>query len=180
MNSISNSTEFQLDNSGFRHLVCAEGNTINVVIWHIQELEYKPKNLDLFYLAKDLEQENAIVAKSSNTNYFNSMESLIARLRETFSCAYMGTRFYAVGSQQFIWDLKNYAFSLGLGSSEIVLSVVGDRTKRVFCSTCHGINTHVTTNIFNCLHCSIKLEVWSHYSQLKNAYLGVCANAEEV
>ncbi|MEM7761688.1 MAG: dimethylamine monooxygenase subunit DmmA family protein [Cyanobacteria bacterium P01_A01_bin.40] len=180
MNSISTLTEFQLDLSGFRHLVCAEGNAINVVIRYIQELEYKPKNLDLFYLVKEFEQENAIAAESSNIDYFDSMESLIARLREILSCAYMGTRFYAVGSQQFIWDLKNHACSLGLGSSEIVLSVVGDRTKRVFCSTCHGINTQVTTNIFNCLHCSLKLEVWSHYSQLKNAYLGVCANAEEV
>ncbi|MGD1921845.1 MAG: dimethylamine monooxygenase subunit DmmA family protein [Pleurocapsa sp.] len=175
MNSISLLTKFEFDLSGSRHIVCAEGDAVDLICNQIEKLGYVPENTNILCLS-----ESIVVDKKLNIKYVSTLENLIAKLIENLSSAYMGTRFYAVGSEQFVGDLRNHPIRLGMGSDEITLAVVERKKKRVFCSTCHEINTQVTTKIFNCFYCGIKLEIWSHFSCLKNAYLGVCADAEEV
>ena len=179
MNSISLSTKFEFDISGLRHVICVEGYAVSLIYNQIEELEYVPENLDIMHL-EQLTIVDEKLDEKLNINRFNSPESLTAKLKEILSGACMGTRFYAVGSEQFVGDLRNIAFDLGMGSDEITLAVVGDRGRRVYCSTCHEINPQATSNIITCCSCGISLEVWSHFSRLKNAYLGVCADLEEV
>ncbi len=169
MSSVPQTTKLKFDLSASRHLICVEEAAIDLVYSRLNALEYIPINLQILYLGerKDLDIEQ-----------FDSTENLEARLQKILEQAYMGTRFYAVGSEQFVQNLKGLARSFGMSEQEINLEAVNKKARNIYCSTCHSINPQVQTNLITCSGCGIKLEVWEHFSRLKNAYLGVCADAE--
>lgn len=175
MSSIPQLSKIQFDRSGNRHLICVEGKAINLV-WEIESLEYLPKNIKILQLKKEKEH----VARSLDTEQFNSIACLKSRLSEILNHSCMGMRFYAVGSERFIWNLQGYVRSFGLAAEEINLEAVSHEVKDVYCSNCLTINSLVKSNIFICDSCGIKLEVIEHFSRLKNAYLGICADAESL
>ncbi|WP_319421249.1 dimethylamine monooxygenase subunit DmmA family protein [Pleurocapsa sp. FMAR1] len=173
MRSVPQPTKLKFDLSASLHLICVEKDAINLVCTKLNALEYIPVNLQIFY-----QGAIAIARKDLDIEQFDSTENLEARLQNFLQQAYMGTRFYAVGSEQFVQNLRRLARSFGMLEEEIHLEIVNRKVKNIYCSTCHRINPQVQTNIITCSGCGIKLEVWEHFSRLKNAYLGVCADAE--
>ena len=173
MFSILQSSKMQFE-SGNRYLVCVEGKAINLVLTKLTILEHIPENLKILQWSKT-EAEISL-----DREQFDSIENLESRLVEILDRASMGMRFYAIGSEQFIGHICRYALSFGLSEAEIELEVVTKETKNIYCSNCLVINSLVRDNIFICSNCGIKLEVLEHFSRLKNAYLGICANAESL
>ena len=174
MFSILQSSKMQFE-LGNRHLVCVEGKAINLVLTKLTTSEHIPENLKILQWSKT---ENAEI--SLDREQFDSFENLEFRLVEILDRASMGIRFYAIGSEQFVGNLLKYARSFGLSEAEISLEVVSKETKNIYCSNCLVINYLVRDNILICYNCGIKLEVLEHFSRLKNAYLGICANAESI
>ena len=173
MSSVPQPTKLKFDLSASRHLICVEETAIDLVYNRLNTLKHIPANLQILFLG-----EIAIERKDLDIEQFDSAENLEARLQKILEQAYMGTRFYAVGSEQFVQNLRGLARSFGMLEEEINLEIVNRKARNIYCSTCHRINPQVQTNIITCSGCGIKLEVWEHFSRLKNAYLGVCADAE--
>ncbi|VEP16356.1 conserved hypothetical protein [Hyella patelloides LEGE 07179] len=173
MRSVPQPTKLQFDLSGSQHLICVTSEVIDVIYTRLEELEHIPQNIQILQLG-----ETVKARKDWKIEQFNSVENLQKKLREILERAYIGTRFYAIGSAQFIYDVENCARSFGMSEEEISLEVFDSKARRVYCSTCHTINYPVSTNLITCSGCGIKLEIWEHFSRLKNAYLGVCADAE--
>ncbi len=173
MRSVPQPTKLKFDLSASRHLICVEEDSIDLVYNRLNALEYIPVNLQILYLGKI-----AIARKDLDIEQFDLTENLEARLQKILAQACMGTRFYAVGSEQFVQNLKGFARSFGMLEEEINLEIVNKKARNIYCSTCHRINPQVETNLVTCSGCGIKLEVWEHFSRLKNAYLGVCVDAE--
>ena len=171
MRSVPQPTKIKFDLSASRHLICVEEAAI-LVYNRLNTLEHIPANLQILFLGEAIER------KDLDIEQFDSAENLAARLQKILEQAYMGTRFYAVGSEQFVQNLRGLARSFGMLEEEINLEIVNRKARNIYCSTCHIINPQVRTNIIICSGCGIKLEVWEHFSRLKNAYLGVCADAE--
>ena len=172
MSSVTQSSKMQFDRSGNRHLVCVEGEAINLVLTKLETSEYIPDNLKILHWS----EKN--VKDYLNIERFNTIEDLESRLVEILERAFIGMRFYAIGSEQFVGNVLRYARSFRLSEVEIGLEVVARKTKNIYCSNCLVINSSVRDNIFVCSNCGIKLEVIEHFSRLKNAYLGICADAE--
>lgn len=172
MHSVSKLTKLQFG-SGSRHLICVENKeAIETLYARLDVLEQRPQNLQILQVGAT---ENE---RDLNVEQFDSLAKLKVRLTEILDRAYMGMRFYAIGSERFVWQLRNCARSLGMSEEEISLEVVGSKARDVYCSNCHKINAEVCTNIVTCSGCGIKLEVQEHFSRLKNSYLGICADAE--
>ena len=173
MSSVLQSSKMQFDRSGNGHLLCVEGEAIKLVLAKLKTSEYISKNLKILH---HNEAEN--VKNSLDIEQFDSIKNLESRLTEILDRALMGTRFYAIGSEQFVGKLLKYARSFGLSEEEIGLEIVSKEIKNIYCSNCLTITPLVRDDIFICSNCGIKLEVVEHFSRLKNAYLGICADAE--
>ena len=173
MSSVLQSSKIQFDRSGNRHLVCVEDEAIKLILTELKTSEYTPKNLKILHWSK---AEN--VKRPLNIEQLNSIENLELRLVEILERATMGTRFYAIGSEQFVANLLRHARNSGLSDEEISVEIVSKETKNIYCSNCLTINLSVRDSVFICTNCGIKLEVLEHFSRLKNAYLGICADAE--
>ncbi|WP_052055524.1 dimethylamine monooxygenase subunit DmmA family protein [Myxosarcina sp. GI1] len=172
MRSVPQPTKLQF-NSGSRHLICVENEEAMKTLYiRLDELDRHPQNLQILQVGVT---ENK---RDLDIEQFDSVEKLKVRLTEIFDRAYMGMRFYAIGSEQFVWQLRGFARSFGLSEEEISSEVVGSKARNIYCSNCQTINPQVRTNITTCSSCGIKLEVQEHFSRLKNAYLGICADAE--
>lgn len=174
MTNISLLDKIETNSAGCRHIFCTEGEAINLICSRIQELEYIPQNIQILQLGKA-----EVVSNNLKSSCFDFQTSLLSELQKILDCVHMGTRLYAIGSEQFVGNLRNYAYRWGMSDEELSWEVIDNRNKRVYCSTCHEINDHVNADLITCFNCGLKLEVWRHFSRLKNAYLGVCANAEQ-
>ena len=173
MSSVLQSSTMQFDKSGSRHLLCVESEAIDLALTKLESLEYVIDNLKILHHS---ETEN--VKSPQSIERFALIKNLESRLVEILDRASMGTRFCAIGSEHFVGNLLRYARRFGLSEAEISWEIVSKETKNVYCSNCQVINPLVRDNIFICSNCGIKLEVLEHFSRLKNAYLGICADAE--
>ena len=173
MRSLPQSDKIEFDFSGNAHLVCVEERAIDIILDKLNKLEYNRDRLQILHLGTtNIEQETVIIEQ------FHSIADLQAKLIEILDRAIMGMRFYAIGSEQFVGNLRGYARSFGLSEAEISLEAIDNEAKNIYCSNCLTINPLVNSDIFTCSNCRIKLEVLEHFSRLKNAYLGICADAE--
>lgn len=169
---ISGSNKIKFDYSAKAHLFCIENRAIDILLKELDRLEYTPENIQVLQLG-------AIKVKHNlNIKQFYSIENLQTELVKILDRAKMGVRFYAIGSEQFIWNLRGYARNFGLSNAEISLQAIDSKAKNIYCSNCQTINHLVEANILTCDNCDIKLEVLEHFSPLKNAYLGICVDAD--
>ena len=175
MSSVPRPSKIEFDRSGNSHLICVENEAINLVFERLKAFEYILQNFTILQLVGAKKSEAA-----SNIEQFDSIANLESRLIEICDRAYMGMRFYAVGSEQFVWHLRGCARSFGLSEESINLEVVDRQSKNIYCSNCQSINSSIDTTNPTCSSCGIKLEVIDHFSRLKNAYLGICADAESI
>ena len=172
MRSLPQSDKIEFDFSGNVHLICAEDRAIDIVLNKLNKPECNRDRLHILQLG------TTKIKQDLKIEQFCSIENLQARLIEILDRAMMGMRFYAIGSEQFVWNLRGCARSFGLSEAEISLEVIDSEAKNIYCSNCQTINHLVENNIFTCFNCGIELEVLEHFSRLKNAYLGICADAK--
>lgn len=175
MSSVPRQSKIKFNSLGHSHLICVENDAINIVRARLESSESIIQNIKILQLG-GTENLNAAL----NTEQFNSIADLRLRLIELCDRAYMGMRFYAIGSEQFVWHLKGCARTFGLSKEEMSLEVVERKFKNIYCSNCQSTNSLVCDDIFICYGCGIKLEVLDHFSRLKNAYLGISADAESL
>ena len=191
MSSVPRPSKIELDSSGNSHLICVENDATDIVQARLEASEFITQNIKILQLGgikvPDQRSQQApsfhggvICDLEPNIERFDLMANLRSRLTEICDRAYMGMRFYAIGSEQFVWHLRGYARSFGLAEEEINLEVVARESRNIYCSNCQLINSLVSNNIFICSGCGIKLEVLDHFSRLKNAYLGISADAESL
>ena len=174
MRSRTLSDKIKFDLSGNVHLICAEYRAINLILDKLNNLEDNRDRIQILQLG------TTKIKKTLRIEQFYSIENLQAKLIEILNRATMGMRFYAIGLEQFVWNLRGCARSFGLSEAEISLEVIGNEAKNIYCSNCQTINPLINSDIFTCSNCGIKLEVLEHFSRLKNAYLGICADAESI
>jgi dimethylamine monooxygenase subunit C len=88
----------------------------------------------------------------------------------------MGTFVYAALPWDAISYYKLFFEKAGFSDEEYQCIGFGERRIRVFCCRCHGISEvlHGEQEV-TCQHCQLHLEITSHYSKLKDAYLGFLA-----
>ena len=163
----------QFDKTGNRHLLCVQGEAIKSVLIKLETSKHTLNNLKILQWGKTENVESTL-----DIERFDLVENLESRLVEILNRAFVGIRFYAIGSEHFIGNLLRYVRSYGLSEAEIGIEIVSKETRNVYCSNCLVINSLVRNNILICSNCGIKLEVLEHFSCLKNAYLGICADAE--
>ncbi|MBB4105619.1 dimethylamine monooxygenase subunit DmmA family protein [Allorhizobium borbori] len=108
-----------------------------------------------------------------------TVETLFFRLKVVLSSADMGTRLYIAGTEGFIGQAMQAAFSLGMDATSILTEHRGSLARRVQCVHCKGMTENVTTSPFNCSHCGLPLLVRDHYSRRLGAFQGVNIDAEE-
>lgn len=175
MGSVPPLDKVKFDLSGNMHLVCLEDGAIQNILNQLDNLELNLNCVRFLQLGTKKIEREALDIKQ-----FHSIEDLQTGLIKILDRAKMGMRFYAIGSEQFVWNLRGCARGFGLSEEEINLEVISKDCKNIYCSNCQSINTLVKDNIFICDNCGIKLEVLNHFSRLKNSYLGICADAESL
>lgn len=163
----------QFDRSGNRHLICVENRAVDSALAKLQDFECNLNRIKILQWRATLNVRNTV-----DIECFDLITDLEARLIEILDRASMGMRFYAIGSGIFVFNCGNYARNFGLAEEDISLEIVSNRAKNVYCSNCLIINPSVRDNIFICSGCNTKLEAVEHFSRLKNACLGICADVE--
>ena len=105
MRSLPQSDKIEFDLSGNAHLICVEDRAINIILDRLKNTDY---NCDRLHI---LQLEKTKIKQDLKIEQFRSIENLQARLIEILDRAMMGMRFYAIGSEQFVWNLRGCARS---------------------------------------------------------------------
>ncbi len=109
---------------------------------------------------------------------FRSVRHLLDSLAPRLAGERMGLRLYALGREDFLWDVAGIARHAGLGRDEIRLAQAGSHARRIFCTHCRTYNEDVTTTIVRCGGCGAHLFVRDHFSRRLSAFMGVKVDAE--
>ncbi len=109
---------------------------------------------------------------------FRATAELLPQLGHRLTRETAGLRFYAIGSEAFIWDAYNIAVKAGLGTGEIFLHRAGPLVRRVYCTHCRTLTEDVAQNILPCPACGAMLFVRDHFSRRLAAFMGVKVDAE--
>jgi predicted RNA-binding Zn-ribbon protein involved in translation (DUF1610 family) len=109
---------------------------------------------------------------------FRAVPEMFAFLSHYLSRASIGLRFYAVGSEPFIWDAYNIGTGAGLTAAEMFLAQSGPPCRRVYCCHCKTMIDDVKETIAVCPGCGSSLQVRDHFSRRLAAFMGVKVDAE--
>ena len=109
---------------------------------------------------------------------FRSRPHMLERLAHRLGAETMGLRLYAVGTEDFVWDVQRAGIEAGLSAPEIHLTHVGSLRRRVICVHCHTVTEGVTTSIVPCPGCGAHLFVRDHFSRRLGGFQGVQVDAE--
>jgi NAD(P)H-flavin reductase len=104
--------------------------------------------------------------------------ALLDEFRRRLDAAFMGTRLYVAGPENFIGRVLQIALRYDLNKDEILAEDCGTRARRVYCIHCRATLENVRTNIVSCSSCGRWLLVRDHYSRRLAAYMGVMVDAE--
>lgn len=163
-----------LDGSGVRHLLLVGGA-------QLPEETALPAAVETWLVAAHsraipgrLDHDEATPTRLA----FRSTAQMLARLAQRLRTERMGLRLYAVGEEDFLWDVNNVAAEAGLGRQEVRLTHAGSLRRRVICVHCGTRTEGVTTNIAVCAGCGARLFVRDHFSRRLAGFMGVQADAE--
>jgi hypothetical protein len=109
---------------------------------------------------------------------FDDEQSLLAALEPAMRDACIGIRIYALGSEPFIWSVRQLAERYAIAPEAVHLAHSGSLYRRVYCIHCRTLNEHVTSNVVACEGCERHLFVRDHFSRRLAAFMGVQADAE--
>ncbi len=161
---------FALDPSGLAHLIVTsldtppegiEDSFDNIEVWTVKHAG-----------------PGVPVLAAGGIRPFRSTTEQLAQLGHRLGRMTAGLRFYAIGSEAFIWDAYNIAIAAGMHPSEIFLHRAGPFVRRVYCSHCRTMVEDVPANIVTCPSCEASLFVRDHFSRRLAAFMGVKVDAE--
>jgi dimethylamine monooxygenase subunit C len=109
---------------------------------------------------------------------FDGDDELLAALGDALHHARVGLRIYALGTEPFIWSVRQVAEHCGLAPEAVKVMHSGSLQRRVYCIHCRTLNEGVTTNLATCGGCGRHLLVRDHFSRRLAAFMGVQADAE--
>lgn len=109
---------------------------------------------------------------------FDGAGELLGTLGEALRGARVGIRLYALGTEPFIWSVRQIAELAGIAPEAVRVEHSGSLQRRVYCIHCRAMNEAVTTNVTPCGGCGRKLLVRDHFSRRLAAFMGVQADAE--
>lgn len=167
----------ELDPAGRHHLLVvpgedvpsdavAEGFTPSAFeVWRVVRRSALPPS------AVTGEAAGAVRAFRAPAHLFSALEERLAR--ET-----MGLRLYAVGPEDFLWDVYGVGEKAGLSPQEMRFTHSGTKARRIFCVHCRTVTEKVTTSIVTCSGCGASLFVRDHFSRRLSAFMGVQVDAE--
>ena len=109
---------------------------------------------------------------------FHDEAALLAALEHAMRDARIGVRIYALGSEPFIWSVRQIAERFAIAPEAVRVAHSGSLHRRVYCIHCRALNERVTSNVMVCDGCGRHLLVRDHFSRRLAAFMGVQADAE--
>jgi hypothetical protein len=109
---------------------------------------------------------------------FHDEPALFAALDRAMAQARIGVRIYALGSEPFIWSIRQMAERFAIAPEAVRVAHSGSLYRRVYCVHCRALNDRVTDNVAVCEGCGRHLLVRDHFSRRLAAFMGVQADAE--
>lgn len=110
--------------------------------------------------------------------HFDNEGELYGALAEALRGARVGIRLYALGTEPFIWSVRQIAEHGGIAPEAVRVEHSGSLRRRVYCIHCRSLNESVTANVVPCAGCGRQLLVRDHFSRRLAAFMGVQADAE--
>lgn len=118
-------------------------------------------------------------SQAQGEHRFDDERALLAALEHALRDAKIGLRIYALGSEPFIWSVRQIGERFGMAREAVKTEHSGSLHRRVYCIHCRTLNERVTTNIVACGGCARHLFVRDHFSRRLAAFMGVQADAEK-
>lgn len=109
---------------------------------------------------------------------FDDEKGLLSALEPAMRDACIGIRIYALGSEPFIWSVRQLAERYAIAPEAVRVAHSGSLHRRVYCIHCRALNEQVTSNVVACEGCGRHLFVRDHFSRRLAAFMGVQADAE--
>jgi dimethylamine monooxygenase subunit C len=109
---------------------------------------------------------------------FHDEAALLGALERSMRDARIGVRIYALGSEPFIWSVRQMAERFAIAPEAVQVAHSGSLYRRVYCIHCRTLNERVTSNVVACDGCGRHLLVRDHFSRRLAAFMGVQADAE--
>jgi len=109
---------------------------------------------------------------------FDDERALLAALEHALRDAKIGLRIYALGSEPFIWSVRQLGERFAIAREAVRVAHSGSLHRRVYCIHCRTLNEGVTTSVAECGGCKRSLFVRDHFSRRLAAFMGVQADAE--
>jgi hypothetical protein len=110
--------------------------------------------------------------------WFDDESDLFWALEHAMREAQIGVRIYALGTEPFIWAVRQLAARFAIAPEAVRVAHSGSLRRRVYCIHCRCTNEHVTSNVVTCKQCGRYLSVRDHFSRRLTAFMGVQADAE--
>ncbi|MGY1490550.1 dimethylamine monooxygenase subunit DmmA family protein [Methylobacillus pratensis] len=161
------------------HVVLAQGEAGRAVLRLYQQRLPEQPGAILYLTSQETDYTAALKSLAGDSvQVFTSQEALWAAFDALLSNAYMGTRLYAAGDEDFLWQVSTLAAKHGVLNADIMREQHVSLARPVYCVHCKTITPHVTTNIAVCVGCRRHLFVRDHFSRRLGAYMGLMVDAE--
>jgi dimethylamine monooxygenase subunit C len=121
----------------------------------------------------------AVASQAGAERRFDDEGALLAALEPALRDAKIGLRIYALGSEPFIWSVRQLGERFALAREAVKLAHSGSLHRRVYCIHCRTLNEGVTSNVAECGGCKRSLFVRDHFSRRLAAFMGVQVDAEK-
>lgn len=110
---------------------------------------------------------------------FETGNDLDDRLAKVLAGATMGTHFYLIGSEAFIWPVVAAIEAAGVDRDSISCECSAPEQRQVYCLHCKTVSVAERLSVVPCSGCGVQLTVTEHFSKRLGAYFGYRADAEE-
>lgn len=121
---------------------------------------------------------DSLPAPAEAARRFEGEPALLAALELAMRDAPIGVRIYALGTEPFIWSVRQLAERFAIAPEAVHVAHSGSLYRRVYCIHCRTLNERVTRNVVACDGCGRQLFVRDHFSRRLAAFMGVQADAE--
>ena len=91
-----------------------------------------------------------------------------------------GLHVVVCGDEVFLWHSAQHLLAHGLILDEMQMIKTATTAKQIYCVHCFHLFSSSADEYCDCPQCATHLLIRSHFSERLGAYMGVCANAEEL
>ncbi|MCB5186542.1 hypothetical protein LG200_00815 [Methylobacillus caricis] len=162
------------------HVLVADGEGGRSVLrLHQQRLPDQPV-IVLYQPAAGADYSQALsTLLGAGLQVFKDEAGLWQRFEHILQHSTMGTRLYAAGAENFLWQATTLAARHGVLNADVMREQPASLARSVYCVHCKTTTHGVTTNIAACSGCQRHLFVRDHFSRRLGAYMGLMIDAEE-